>query len=49
MRVFASLIIKSVGADLRPLISRGELGSRRLVMLIFAGYPAVRPDLSAFF
>ena len=37
--MFASLIIKSVGAGLRRLISRGELGSRRLVMLIFAGYP----------
>jgi hypothetical protein len=29
---------------LRGLINRGELGSRRLVMLIFAGYPApLRP------
>ena len=35
-----------VGAGLRRRISRGELGSRRLVMLIFAGYPVLRPDLS---
>ena len=48
--MFASLaLIELVGADLRRRISRGELGSRRLVMLIFAGYPALRPDLSAFF
>ena len=26
---------------MRRLISRGELGSRRLVMLIFAGYPGL--------
>ena len=26
---------------MRRLISRGELGSRRLVMLIFAGYPVL--------
>ena len=33
---------EGVGAGLRRLISRGELGSRRLVMLIFAGYPGCR-------
>ncbi len=43
---------EGVGAGRRRLISRGELVSRRLVMLICAGYP-VPPrrgqDLSAFF
>lgn len=36
-------------AGVRRRVSGDELGSRRLVMLIFAGYPAFRPDLSAFF
>jgi hypothetical protein len=30
-------------------MSRGELDSRRLVMLIFAGYPPFGEELSAFF
>ena len=39
VRVFAFALLcnSQVGAGLRRLISRGELGSRRLVMLIFAG------------
>ena len=34
---------------MRRLISRGELGSRRLVMLIFAGYPLCGRTYPAFF
>ena len=47
--MFASLCSAEVGAGLRRPISRGELGSRRLVMLIFAGYPLCGRTYPAFF